>query len=236
MHGKSDLCPVCPRSVLRNLTLHHRIKVTTSSATVEGTVYTADPLTSLLILNTSSTGSTSNISPANLSAPAGAYRIIPLSQIQNFQILSPAPSAASDSTSNTTAPTHLDPTALNNRLNTAITAAHSTQARQGPKGTLPLEQALYDALSRTHPARWEGTDMVISDCFVIEKPYGSVNVGYYRGNEDSSGAGGAGGAQNGGFKGDLERFRKVVDMETSKATLRFGKGGLDKRLPERKGG
>lgn len=76
--------------------------------------------------------------------------------------------------------------------------------------------------------------MVISDCFVIEKPYGSANVGYYRGNEEG-GAGGAG-AQNGGFKGDLERFRKVVDMETSKATLRFGKGGLDKRLPERKGG
>lgn len=234
MHGKPDLCPFYSDLVQWSLTRNYRIKVTTSSSTVEGTVYTADPLTSLLILNTSSTGTTSNISPANLSAPAGAYRIIPLSQIQNFQILSPAPTAASDTTSTATTPTHLDPTALNNRLNTAISAAHSTQARQGPKGTLPLEQALYDALSRTHPARWEGTDMVISDCFVIEKPYGSANVGYYRGNEE--GGGGGAGAQNGGFKGDLERFRKVVDMETSKATLRFGKGGLDKRLPERKGG
>lgn len=211
------------------------MKVTTSTCTIEGTVYTADPLTSLLILNTSNT--TANIHPTSLSAPSGAYRIIPLSQIQSFQTLS-LPNPSETSSSNTTTSAAHDIAAITHRLNANITAQQNAQARQGPRGTLPLEQALYDALSRTHPARWEGSTMVISDCFAIEKPYQSANVGYYHEKDSAAASGEA--QQNGGgggFKGDLERFRKVVDMEASKAALRFGKGGLDKRLPvERKGG
>lgn len=88
--------------------------------------------------------------------------------------------------------------------------------------------------------------MVISDAFVIEKPYQGANIGYYHGPEASNGEGpdAAAAGRNGGFKGDLDRFRKVVDMELSKARLRLGKGGLDKRVSasgavggaERKGG
>lgn len=208
----------------------NRVKVITSSnASVEGTVYTADPLTSLLILHT---GNSSNITPAALTAPAGAYRLIPLSQISSFTLLSPAPSS-----STTTPPTaQLDASALSNRLSTALAAAQTAASRQGPKGTSPTEQALFDALARTMPARWEGSEMVISECFVVRKPYKGENTTYYNEGQASGGAAAAGGgaAQ---FKGDLARFRKVVDMELDKARLRLDKGGLDRiGGAERKGG
>ena len=191
-------------------------------------------------------GSSTTISPSTLVAPSGAYRIIPLAQIQNFQLLSPGPSstAQDNSTTSTAAAQQLDTASLQARLQSGVSAQQSAQARQGPRGTLPLDQALYDALSRTHPARWEGNKMVISDAFVIEKPYQGANVGYYHGPQAGEGGNGQEG-RNGGFKGDLDRFRKVVDMELSKAKLRLGKGGLDKRVStsgaagggaERKGG
>ena len=55
--------------------------------------------------------------------------------------------------------------------------------------------------------------MIISDTFMIEKPYGAVNVRHIEG-------------QN----GDLERMKKVIDMERSKITLRFAKGSLDGKM------
>jgi len=56
--------------------------------------------------------------------------------------------------------------------------------------------------------------MIISDTFMIEKPYGAVNVRHIEG-------------QN---VGDLERMKKVIDMERSKITLRFAKGSLDGKM------
>ena len=63
--------------------------------------------------------------------------------------------------------------------------------------------------------------MVISDTFVIQKPYGAVNVGLY---SDGSGA----------RKGDLERMRKVVTMEREKCALRLGQREVEGRM--KKGG
>lgn len=211
-----------------------RIRVTTASnITHEGVLYTADPVTSLLILQTSpstTSTSTTSITPSTPACPPGSYHLFPISQIQSFTILSPA-SITTDSSTSTPSPATLDIPSLTSRLQTAITAAHTTLARQGPKGTSPVDQALFDALARTHPARWEGQSMVVSDSFVIEKPYSGANTTYWR--EGEKGSGGAD-ASSGGFKGDLERFRKVVDMELSKAVLRVGKVGLDRGV--RKGG
>jgi hypothetical protein len=79
--------------------------------------------------------------------------------------------------------------------------------------------------------------MVISDCFVVSKPYEGAHATYYHG-EGSNGGGGAAerGGGAGAFRGDLARFRKVVDMEMDKARLRLDKGGLDRIGGERKGG
>jgi hypothetical protein len=64
--------------------------------------------------------------------------------------------------------------------------------------------------------------MVISDCFVIERPYGKENVGFWH---EGSGEDVKQNGANGGFKGDLERFRRVVEFELEKASLRMGGGG-----------
>ncbi|EXJ64665.1 hypothetical protein A1O7_01003 [Cladophialophora yegresii CBS 114405] len=191
-----------------------RVRVTTAApiqTTVEGTVYTADPLTNLLVLNTNAAVGTS-LTSASLLAPAGIYRIIPISQISSFQLLSlpqsssePAPSPAFNA---------IDTNAVQARLAKNIAVQQAAQARVGPKGTSPVDQALFDSLSRTHPARWSGNVMIISDTFLIEKPYGQSNVRHIDGQS----------------VGDLERMRKVVDMERNKITLRLAKGSLDGKI------
>jgi len=195
------------------LAIGSRVRVTLAApnqTTLEGTVYTADPLTNLLVLNTSTAVPTS-ITSTLLVAPAGAYRIIPISQLNNIQILS-LPPAFAEPTTNAALNT-IDTNAVQMRLAKNIAAQHAAQARVGPKGTSPVDQALFDALSRTHPARWTGNTMVISDTFLIEKPYGAANVRFVE-----------------GLNGDLDRMKKVVDMERQKITLRFAKGSLDGKM------
>jgi protein LSM12 len=190
----------------------NRVRITTiapTQTTIEGTVYTADPVTNLLVLNTSATTATS-ITSSSLVAPPGSYRIVPISQISGFQLLS-LPQASSEPPPNP-ALNAIDTNAVQARLAKNIAAQQSAQARVGPKGTSPTDQALFDSLSRTHPTRWSGNVMIISDTFMIEKPYEAANVRHIEG-------------QN---VGDLERMKKVIDMERSKIKLRDAKGSLDR--------
>jgi hypothetical protein len=68
--------------------------------------------------------------------------------------------------------------------------------------------------------------MVISETFVIEKPYGAANVRLYSD------------AAHGTRKGDLDRMRKVVDMERNKCALRLGQREVEGRMAQggKKGG
>ncbi|EXJ89179.1 hypothetical protein A1O3_02243 [Capronia epimyces CBS 606.96] len=193
----------------------HSVRVTTvgpNQTTVEGTVYTADPLSNLVVLNLSATAPTT-INSTSLVAPAGAYRIIPISQISSFQLLS-IPQQPSEYPTNP-ALNLIDIHAVQSRLARNLSAQQAAQARIGPKGTTPTDQALFEALSRTHPARWTGNMMLISDTYLIEKPYGAVNVKFVEGR-----------------RGDLERMKKVVDMERQKITLRISKGLIDGKLSD----
>ncbi|OAP56330.1 hypothetical protein AYL99_09509 [Fonsecaea erecta] len=209
--------PAASSSVSQDISLQlaigSRVRLTTTTpnqTTVEGTIYTADPLTNLLVVNTAAS-STVSITSTSLAAPAGAYRIIPISQISTFQLLSlpqSPPVSANTSTLNT-----VDTNGVQARLARNIAGQQAARARVGPKGTTPVDQALFDALSRTHPARWSGNMMVISDTFLIDKPYGAANVRHAEGRD-----------------GDLDRMKKVVDMERQKITLRFAKGSLDGKL------
>jgi protein LSM12 len=193
----------------------------TSSTTVEGTVYTADPITNLLVLSTAPTSSTT-ISTSTLALPTGAYRIFPLAQIQSFTILSLVSAAASTSPSAGTPV--LDTHALQARLSSAISKQQAAQHRIGPKGTSATDQGLYDALSRTHPVRWEGSNIVVSDTFVIERPFSGATVNWLHG------------AGKEGRKGDLERMRKVVIMEREKVALRVGQKEVEGRMSSVTGG
>jgi protein LSM12 len=177
---------------------------------VEGIVYTADPVTNLLVLNTSTTSSTS-ITSSSLAAPSGTYRIIPIASIASFQLLSLPPQTSE--VVNNPALNTIDTNAVQGRLQKNIAAQQAAQARIGPKGTTPTDQALFDALSRTLTAAWSGNGMLISDTYLIEKPYGPVNVRIVDGRH-----------------GDLERMKKVVEMERQKVTLRFSKGMLDGKM------
>lgn len=83
-----------------------------------------------------------------------------------------------------------------------------------PKGISPMGQALFKAFSRTMPTRWQGTSMVVSDTFIIDNPFsGPASITLVD-----------------GATGDIERMRRVLDMERNKIELKLGKELLDKKL------
>lgn len=177
----------------------------------------ADPTTNLLVLNVSPAQNTA-ISASTLNAPAGSYRIIPISQISSFQ-LQVLPPLQSNNTEPSPSLNTLDTAALQSRLTREVSKLQSAQLRQGPKGTTPSEQALFDSFSRTMPTQWHGNAMVVSDTFIIEKPYGPANVKLLS-----------------SASGDIDRMKKVLDMERNKIALRLGKDQIDNRLSDSQSG
>lgn len=190
-----------------------RVRVSTAApnqSIVEGTIYVADPTTNLLVLNVSPAQNTA-INASTLHAPTGSYRIIPVSQITSFQLQSLPPQQTSNPEQQPSQNT-LDTQALQNRLQKEVAKLQSAQSRQGPKGTSPADQALFDSLSRTMPTRWQGNVMIISDTYIIEKPYNSANVRLMP-----------------GASGDLDRMRRVLDMEKNK-NIKSSKSAIDNKM------
>lgn len=176
---------------------------------MEGTIYVADPTTNLLVVNVSPAQNTA-ISASTLNAPAGSYRIIPISQISSFQLQALPQAGTIDSSPQKNT---LDTAALQARLNKEVSKLQTAQSRQGPKGTSPAEQALFDSFSRTMPTQWHGNAMIVSDSFIIQKPYGPANIQLID-----------------GATGDIDRMRRVLDMERNKIALKFGQQMIDTRF------
>ncbi|OAX76932.1 hypothetical protein ACJ72_08775 [Emergomyces africanus] len=188
-----------------------RIRVTTTSPTStthEGTLFTACPITNLIAINTSPSPPT----PISSSAPAlshpSDYHIIPVSRIHSFQLLSLPPHSASSSSSPAEQQNPsfanaypsiypLDIRALKNREAAAIAKLHEREQRRG-KGVSKEAQDLFDAFSRTMPARWDGTSIVVADTVIISKPYLVENCRSLT-------------ADDGGPSAALTRVRKVLD-------------------------
>jgi hypothetical protein len=174
---------------------------------LEGYLHTADSQFNWLMLWLPSPTTTSTVVPrptTPLPPSSGSIKLIPITSIQSFQLLSLPPPPPS--TSN---PDHI-PTTINTsaglaRLEKNIALAQQSLARIGPKGTSPLDQALFEALARTMPARWDGNKMVINDTYIVEKPYGKENVRLL---DEKVGRGG------------LERVANIVAMEKVKAELK----------------
>ncbi|KAL4945685.1 hypothetical protein BDV06DRAFT_184243 [Aspergillus oleicola] len=172
-----------------------RVRITTNpaSSTLEGTLFTACPITNLIAINTAD----------GKKASAGDYHIIPISRIQSFQLLSLAPSE-STSFSDAVPPLHaLDIRALKNREASAVTKMQEDEARRG-KGVTREAQDLFDAFSRTMPTRWDGASIIVTDTVVIAPPY---RVNDCR-------------PLNQGDTAALARVRKVLEMERKKIELR----------------
>ena len=117
--------------------------------------------------------------------------------------------------------------ALRAREASAIRAAHAARARLGPKGTTKEHQDIFDAIARTHPAKWQPNgSILVSDSVLIDKPYQPDNCRLAPGGN--------------GPAGGVERIRKVLKMEREKLELKaarfdVGKAGL-KEGGLRKGG
>lgn len=146
------------------------VRITTagpSNSTLEGTLFTACTITNLVAINTSP------VSTADAKqAQSGDYHVIPISRIQNFQLLA-LPSNSSESPSFADAQPGiqaLDTRALKAREIKAVGDLLERESRRG-KGVTREAQDIFDAFSRTTPTRWDGQNIIVADTVVIAAPY-----------------------------------------------------------------
>ncbi|KAJ5525489.1 uncharacterized protein N7503_010370 [Penicillium pulvis] len=193
-----------PHEVALSGAIGARVRITTAApttSTLEGTLFTVCPITNLVAINTSAV--TSSTDPKQ--AQSGDYHVIPVSRIQSFQLLT-LPSNSSDSPSFTDAqPTiqALDTRALKTREIKAVSEILEREARRG-KGVTREAQDIFDAFSRTMPARWDGPNIIVADAVTIAPPY---RVDECRPLVE-------------GDTAALARVRKVLEMERKKIELR----------------
>ncbi|KAF9888079.1 hypothetical protein FE257_009344 [Aspergillus nanangensis] len=156
---------IVPLDVALSDSIGSRIRITTApvSSTIEGTLFTADPITNLVAINT-----------ADAKQPHGDYHVVPVSRIQSFQLISLSPStkpADGPSFSDAVpAVQALDLRALKTREADAIARLQEGEARRG-KGVTREAQDIFDAISRTMPVRWDGPNIVVADAVAISAPY-----------------------------------------------------------------
>ncbi|KAI9824875.1 MAG: hypothetical protein M1832_001480 [Thelocarpon impressellum] len=188
-----------------------RIRVTTTlSQTLEGTLFTADPLTNLIAINTAPPPPT----PATATTPLqpGDYHIIPIAALQSFQLLSLAPDAASASfESAVPALKPIDMKAARARERAAVEKELRKERARG-RGVGREAQEIYDALSRTLPVRWHEQSIIVLDVVMIAPPY-TVETCQAAAKDAHP----------------LQRVRKVLEMEKKKLADRSrpaGGGGV----------
>ncbi|KAL3449971.1 anticodon-binding domain-containing protein [Aspergillus insuetus] len=173
-----------------------RVRISTSpvSSTIEGTLFTACPITNLVAINTAD----------GKQAQAGDYHIIPISRIQSFQIVSLAQSNESASFADAVPSLHaLDIRALKAREANAVGKLQESEARRG-KGVTREAQDIFDAFSRTMPTRWDGSNIIVADAVAIGAPYRVDDCRPLVAGDTAA----------------LTRVRKVLEMERKKIELR----------------
>lgn len=161
------------------------IRLTTnipSQPTIEGSLFTVCPFTSLLAIATP--------------PPNPVHHVIPISSIQSFAIQSTGTLSTPAPFTNAIPPIAPLPSApLLDRASAAVARLQEGAARKN-KSVSKDGQEIFDALSRTLPTRWDGTSIVVMDAVVIANPYKG---------EDCKAKAGAG--QQAGV---LPRVKKVV--------------------------
>lgn len=137
-----------------------RIRLETKVAahpTLEGTLFTACPITNLIAVAVSTTPPT--------------HHVLPISSINNFTLLSVVPSSGPVSFTSASPPiAPVDPAALLKRADAAVARLKEAAARKN-KAASKEAQDLFDALIRTLPTRWDSTNIVVNDAVVITAPY-----------------------------------------------------------------
>lgn len=188
-----------------------RVRLTTVlQSAFEGTIFTADPLTNLIAITTTSPPPT----PASSSQTPlpGDYRVIPISKLQSFQLLALAPDSSASTTTSpsqdagnvdaSSALKRIDWNALKARERAAVEKELKKKHSRGP-GVGKEAQDIFDALSRTLDVRWHEQNIVVLDSVMIRPPYGP---------EDCKALGKETMA--------LQRVKKVLEMEKRKVVER----------------
>ncbi|KAL2871001.1 anticodon-binding domain-containing protein [Aspergillus lucknowensis] len=176
-----------------------RVRISTSpvASTIEGTLFTACPITNLVAINTAD----------GKQGQAGDYHIIPIPRIQSFQIVSLAPSSQNNDThsfADAVPSLHaLDIRALKAREASAVAKLQENEARRG-KGVTREAQDIFDAFSRTMPTRWDGATIIVADAVAIPLPYRVDDCRPLVAGDTAA----------------LTRVRKVLEMERKKIELR----------------
>ncbi|KAL8725836.1 MAG: hypothetical protein Q9181_006268 [Wetmoreana brouardii] len=161
-----------------------------SQSTLEGTLFTACPITNLVAIATT----TSPTTPPT-------HHILPISAIRTFTLISahPALNGFASPPSATPALSTVPTAALLARADAAVARLKEAASRKN-KSVGKEAQDLFDGISRTLPTRWDGNNMVVMDSVVISAPY--------RGEDCRAG--------HGVQPQTLSRVRKVVDNERRK--------------------
>ncbi|KAJ0419397.1 anticodon-binding domain-containing protein [Aspergillus carlsbadensis] len=173
-----------------------RVRISTSpvSSTIEGTLFTACPITNLVAINTAD----------GKQGEAADYHTIPISRIQSFQIVSLAQNNESTSFADAAPSLHaLDIRALKAREANAVAKLQESEARRG-KGVTREAQDIFDAFSRTMPTRWDGSNIIVADAVSIAVPYRVDDCRPLVAGDTAA----------------LTRVRKVLEMERKKIELR----------------
>ncbi|KAE8412390.1 anticodon-binding domain-containing protein [Aspergillus pseudocaelatus] len=197
--GQGMAGSMVPLEVALSGAIGARVRITTAPVftTIEGTLFTACPITNLVAINTA----------ADTKQTAADYRIIPISRIQSFQLLSLAPSSNSaegPSFADAVPSVHaLDIRALKTREANAVGKLQEGEAKRG-KGVTREAQDLFDAFSRTMPTRWDGTSIIVADAVSIAAPYLVDDCQPLVAGDTAA----------------LARVRKVLEMERKKIELR----------------
>ncbi|GAA5955313.1 hypothetical protein JCM3765_003278 [Sporobolomyces pararoseus] len=200
--------PLPDLSTLLNLPLQ---VTTTEGKTIKATLYTYDPITSILVLSSPSstsspsTSSTTSTTSSSSFSTKRNYHLLKTIQINSLKVLSstpdplfpsplsPLPSVPYSSNSNKN---------LSQKVQTSIEIFEKERSRLGPKGkTTDSVQKVFDLLSKTLPVRWtERGEIVVMDELVIDPSSGGNN-----GDGEWSIKGGK------GSKDRIERVGKVLE-------------------------
>lgn len=170
---------------------------------VEGSLYTFEPSTGMLVISAldlssspAPTAGAKAVLPVTAQNPAPAvqqkrsFHFIKSNQIKSVVVLSAIPDASLVQFA-----ASLSQLLFNNveaKVQKAVQDDIKERARLG-EGVSEETQALFDTLAKTLPVRWSGKSMVVMDEVIIEPPYGAADV-----------KGGKGAGER------IERVKKVV--------------------------
>ncbi|EME81195.1 uncharacterized protein MYCFIDRAFT_101453, partial [Pseudocercospora fijiensis CIRAD86] len=152
-----------------------RVRITTTAPTAqyEGTLFTADPTLSLVVINTRAQQQTTQ---------TGDYTVIPFGRIDKFAVLSAPLEAGLASALLPIGP--VDHKFLEQRERKRIEELKAEKLHKNQHVSAE-GQAIYDALRRVNvPVRWHNTQIIAHEAVIIKEPYDVADCTAAAGKQD----------------------------------------------------